>query len=345
MKSHNNLSRRQFLGKSATALSGLAFSPMWFKYARSTQGETPLLGRVLFDDVIVFDRPASEGSPTGTYQYNDILTLSQPVKGLSPHARHEVWFPIPINGYIHSQNVQLVKNNLNEPRDDITPSGILGEITVPFAEAWPANKQKSSTNQLFFYGSIHWVYGLGEDQQGKRYYLVTEDRWSESYYVEATHMRILDDNELAPISPTDESEKKQIIVDTVLQMLYAYENDKLVMACGVSTGISTEEVNLVTPVGEYFINYKRPTRHMVHSDKIGINDGELYGVPWVSYFTNSGIAFHGTYWHNDFSQAKSHGCVNMPIQAAKWLYLWSDPIIEPRSKKHTSRYGTTVRVL
>ena len=83
---------------------------------------------------------------------------------------------------------------------------------------------------------------------------------------------------------------------------------------------------------------------MVHSDRVGANDYELYGVPWVSYFTESGIAIHGTYWHNDFGLPRSHGCINMPIDAARWIYLWSQPSLAPREKTHVSRYGTPILV-
>ena len=38
---------------------------------------------------------------------------------------------------------------------------------------------------------------------------------------------------------------------------------------------------------------------------------ELPGVPWVSYFTGNGVAFHGTYWHDNFGSPTSHGCLNM----------------------------------
>jgi lipoprotein-anchoring transpeptidase ErfK/SrfK len=346
MNNHKPFSRRQFLQQSATALCGFALTPAPFsKSSLLDEGDTQTIGRVLFDDVPTFSQPDSNATRTGTHQFNDILQLSQPISADAGDGHKAIWFATPQNGYIQSINVQVVQNQLNIARDDVPKSGRLAEVTVPLTEAWPADKQKSRTQQIFFYGSVHWVYGLGKDADENLYYLVIEDRWNETYYVDATHMRIIEDDELAPISPTAELGQKEIVVDTARQMLFAYQDNHLVMACGISTGVFNNGSNLSTPAGEYFINYKRPTRHMVHSDKIGINDSELYGVPWVSYFTNSGIAFHGTYWHNDYTQPRSHGCVNMPIQDAKWLYLWSDPIIEPRAKLHVSRYGTSVKVI
>jgi lipoprotein-anchoring transpeptidase ErfK/SrfK len=52
---------------------------------------------------------------------------------------------------------------------------------------------------------------------------------------------------------------------------------------------------------------------------------DLPGVPWVSYLTDSGISFHGTYWHNDFGKPRSHGCINLPTPSARWVYLWTRP--------------------
>jgi lipoprotein-anchoring transpeptidase ErfK/SrfK len=35
------------------------------------------------------------------------------------------------------------------------------------------------------------------------------------------------------------------------------------------------------------------------------------------------VAFHGAYWHDDFGKPRSHGCVNLPLQFAEWLYEWA----------------------
>ncbi|OQX62000.1 MAG: hypothetical protein B5M51_06740, partial [Anaerolinea sp. 4484_236] len=43
----------------------------------------------------------------------------------------------------------------------------------------------------------------------------------------------------------------------------------------------------------------------------------------------SGVAIHGTYWHNNFGYPMSHGCINMRNQDAKWLYRWTTPPYDP----------------
>jgi lipoprotein-anchoring transpeptidase ErfK/SrfK len=54
-------------------------------------------------------------------------------------------------------------------------------------------------------------------------------------------------------------------------------------------------------------------------------DGTPYtteNVQWVMYF-NGGQAFHGVYWHTNWGNRMSHGCVGMPISRAKQIYDWS----------------------
>ena len=36
------------------------------------------------------------------------------------------------------------------------------------------------------------------------------------------------------------------------------------------------------------------------------------------------IALHGAYWHDGFGYRKSHGCVNMTITDAHWLFQWAE---------------------
>ena len=344
------ISRRDFLKRSAlTAFSWPLLTvnhPSQLLTSDTEIATSEILGRVLFDNTPTYIKPDDRSMNNGTHEFNDVVSLSQPITGYLHSSRNDIWFGMENDSYIQSQNIQLVQNTLNDPRENISPSGQLAEITVPFSKAMPVNRHSSPSHQIFFYGSTHWVYGLGKDSDGNLYYLVTEDRRGKSYYVNASHMRIIDDEELLPLSPELKPDSKTILVDTKNQILIAYEDNTPVMISAISSGKFSENLDLITPIGEYSINYKRPSRHMVHSDKVGINDSELYGVPWVSYFTDSGIAFHGTYWHNDYSQPRSHGCVNLPIHAAHWIYLWTDPVVPPqREKIQVPMHGTRVEVI
>ena len=73
---------------------------------------------------------------------------------------------------------------------------------------------------------------------------------------------------------------------------------------------------------------------------------DLPGIGWISYFTGSGCAFHSTYWHNDYGKPRSHGCVNLLPEDAKWVYRWSMPVADYNERwTHAQRNaGTLVKV-
>ncbi len=119
---------------------------------------------------------------------------------------------------------------------------------------------------------------------------------------------------------TKRNAAKHIVVDLSDQKLFAYEGDQLFMEQAVSTGLD----GLPTPVGEFNIFRKMPSRYM-QGPIPGVSDDEydLPGVPWTMYFTYDGAAIHGAYWHNDFGSQHSHGCVNLPPEKARLLYDWT----------------------
>lgn len=62
----------------------------------------------------------------------------------------------------------------------------------------------------------------------------------------------------------------------------------------------------------------------------GLNsDGTRYetpNVPWATYF-HGDFALHGAPWRSSFGWSGpggSHGCVNMPVESARWIYEWAD---------------------
>ena len=87
------------------------------------------------------------------------------------------------------------------------------------------------------------------------------------------------------------------------------------------TYVSTGKPGFETPTGTYYVLYRYRYDTMA-----GCIQGECYyvpDVPWTQYFTNYGHALHGAYWHNDFGQTRSHGCINLPLWFAEWLWNWA----------------------
>lgn len=103
-----------------------------------------------------------------------------------------------------------------------------------------------------------------------------------------------------------------IDVDLSQQMLYAYDGETLVNSFLVSTGTSQHP----TVTGQYNIYVKYRYTLMTGPGYY------LPDVPYTMYFYQ-GYGIHGTYWHNNFGHPMSHGCVNMRISEAGWLYEWA----------------------
>jgi lipoprotein-anchoring transpeptidase ErfK/SrfK len=47
-------------------------------------------------------------------------------------------------------------------------------------------------------------------------------------------------------------------------------------------------------------------------------------VPYIQYFQD-GYALHAAYWHDQFGQPKSHGCINLAPLDARWLFFFTKP--------------------
>ncbi len=113
--------------------------------------------------------------------------------------------------------------------------------------------------------------------------------------------------------------EKWIDVDLSEQRVLAYEGITPVRAFIVSTGLPATP----TVQGKFRIRLKVRAQTMSGgSPAYGYYN--LPNVQWVQYFYE-GYSFHGTYWHNNFGQPMSHGCVNMTNAEAQWLFDWAGP--------------------
>lgn len=133
-----------------------------------------------------------------------------------------------------------------------------------------------------------------------------------------------------PINAQIYTTEKLITVDIGAQKLRAWEGGNIVHETKVSTGMR------LTPTvkGSYkiYLKYEKqdmrgpsPYKNIYPSGRYFIKD-----VPNVMYFYQ-GYAIHGAYWHNNFGRVMSHGCVNVSLESAAWLYNFAD-------------YGTRVEV-
>jgi lipoprotein-anchoring transpeptidase ErfK/SrfK len=153
-------------------------------------------------------------------------------------------------------------------------------------------------------------------------------------------MRLVPYDELAQLSPEVPSDAKHIHVDTATQSVTAFEGDTAVLTARCASGGKSTK----TPLGQFQTFHKGPTIHMTNDGEAGAGHGyDLPGVPWVSFFTGTGVSFHGTYWHNDYGKPRSHGCVNLRPEDAKFLYRWTSPVV-PVDTPYLYKPGEGTRV-
>lgn len=120
---------------------------------------------------------------------------------------------------------------------------------------------------------------------------------------------------------TSSGEEKWIEVSLDEQKLRAWEGNKVTMEFPISSGKWSP-----TPKGDFRIWYKTRYQRMVGGSQAL---GTYYNLPNVPHnmFFYQGYAIHGAYWHNNFGQPMSHGCVNAPLSNVSQLFDWTGPTI------------------
>ncbi len=110
--------------------------------------------------------------------------------------------------------------------------------------------------------------------------------------------------------PKDDGREIYVILSQ--QKAYAIENGKIVHEFVVSTGVPAHP----TVTGRYKIYVK------YRFDDMSGPGYYIKDVPFVMYFFQ-GYGLHGTFWHNNFGTPMSHGCVNLTVEDAEWLFDWA----------------------
>ena len=334
------ISRRDFLHVSGLGVMGLLFHPLY-----NLRDMVPdQMGRVAEMKSTIYDRPSLEGKRVKTYWKDMILPLTEVTVGDTEPEHNRIWYRISEEGYAHSGAIQPVQTRLNQPNSDIPSEGALVEVTVPYTDAhWGPGKNNQFAYR-FYYETTHWASGLVQDNIGESWYRIEEDKWDLILYVPAKHLRIIPNEELTTISPEIPSYEKRLEVRLRDQLVIAYEQGKPVFMARIASGAEFSNGRFLTPLGQHQTYHKRPSRHMAAGD-LASNGYDLPGVPWICYITEKGVAFHGTYWHNDYGRPRSHGCINLTPTAAKWIYRWTLPVVPPHEVRVYKKFGTIVDVV
>ncbi len=113
---------------------------------------------------------------------------------------------------------------------------------------------------------------------------------------------------------------KYIKIDISDQTLYAYENGVLINSFLVSTGTWA----FPTPLG-----VTKVTDKLLWHDytwNYGPGNPNNYSLPNVKYNLRfrPHLYIHSAYWHNNFGHRMSHGCVNVALANAEWIFNWAE---------------------
>ncbi len=298
-------------------------------------GSPPMLGRVHGASWIrMFAEPDPAARTVGRFDWGDVMPLYRGVRSVPYDARAQspVWFETD-GGYVHSAYVVPSQEVFQEPLTRMPRrDGFWAEVMTPIA--WQHKQPELSSYRWdyayyrLYWGQVYRVIDIQKDADGIVWYRLQDDIEPERQaWAQGRLLRYINPDEFKPISA--DVPDKRIVIALEAQTLTCYEGDIAVFQTRIASGSSFQDdegnaVDFSTPYGDYAVQRKRPARRMRGGFEIGLGY-DVNAVPWVTYFSYTGAAIHGAYWHNNFGRPRSHGCINVTPDAAKWIYRWTAP--------------------
>ncbi|MBK7320477.1 L,D-transpeptidase [Candidatus Villigracilis affinis] len=142
----------------------------------------------------------------------------------------------------------------------------------------------------------------------EEWYMIGPDQWLEGRKV----ARVIVNTTI----PQGVTANRWIDVDLAEQTLAVYENNQLIFATVIASGLEP----FWTRPGIFQIFEKKETETMRNNDMTDFY--YLDNVPWTMYFDGA-RALHGAYWRTRFGYPQSHGCINLSVGDSHWLFNWA----------------------
>ncbi|PWB77857.1 MAG: hypothetical protein C3F07_00660 [Anaerolineales bacterium] len=378
---HKKFSRRDFLKVSGIGLAGLStlalnrFKAFDFETLSSPRRlpqfpASEIIGRVVDPGVDLRSQPTNDPNLNTSIAKLAADTLVEwnrqvvgnVIGGLSN--QHYVETP---QGYIYGSVLQPTRNRPNTPITEI-PAGVPGfwaEVTVPYvdlahegavASPWLQDHIAYNFPPRLYYGQVVWIDQI-RTSNGFVEYRWNEDAghgygygaYGEFFWADGSGLKVLTDADVAPISPDVDPNDKRIEADLDYQTLSCYEGTTEVYFCRISSGLKYDPATgqtsdkLATPVGNLFTHWKIISLNMTAGT---FQSGySTPAVPWSTMISGDGIAIHGAFWHNAFGEKRSHGCINVTPEDAKWIFRWTTPYVslaENEKRMSLPDHGTIV---
>ena len=359
----HNISRRDFLKLAGVSLGALAFNPYrapnleYFSSPRRLP-EFPaseIIGRIVDPGIDLRSSPTNDPSQNNSIAKLDADTLVEwgrvVVGSVVGGLANQRYVETP-NGYIYSSVLQPTRNLPNTPVSEI-PAGQQGfwaEVTVPYVELahegvvaspWLQSNIEHNFPPRLYYGQTVWIdrvrtengfpeYRWNEEANGHGYGYGAS---GEFFWADGAAFKILTEEDVAPISPDVDPNSKTIQANLDRQTLSCLEGTNEVYFCRISSGLTnvidpaTGQINdkLATPVGNLLTHWKIISVNMTAgTSQAGYSTP---AVPWSTSISGDGVAIHGAFWHNAFGEKRSHGCINVTPEDAKWIFRWTTPYV------------------
>ena len=361
-----SITRRKMLKLIAATTTAAALSPAFHARARypipSEPADEPRMnsnvwawmGRAIHT-LVFYDQPSTSSVRLDVRSRDQTFSITREVR--APFSAHnDLWYETPL-GYVHSAWVLPVRVFPPQPFiRNVGEWGFWGEVSQPFTEAYAEPNLQSGKVYRFYGGTVYHIVDGFEDGYGTGWYRVFDEfppTDPTHQWVLARDVRRVPRTEISPIRPF--AGEKRIEVDLDKQRLTCYEGNRIVFTTLVASGLGQVEgdaaLDLATHTGQTSVLLKQASRHMSNQPYPGGPPlvGEIFdlpGIPWNTFFDLSGTAIHGTYWHNDFGVRRSHGCLNVSIADARWIYRWVFPVggYEDDYIQSDRRVGTPINI-
>ena len=334
--------RREFLKLSALAVGGLSLQPWGSRlFYEQDFPESERLGRVCVGKVDLKSQPDEDAETVGILYEDAIVPWLREKAGRWSWRNNQRYVETP-EGYIWSPYIQPVKNQPNEVVQSLPQSGqergMWVEVSVPWVDGvlanpparshWLQYRVEHDLPMRFYYSQILWVDQTKLDEDGAIWYRINERYGSpgDILWAPGKAFRPLTSEELSPINPDVEDKRVVINVSWNEQTLSCFEGSAEVYFCRISSGVSSGSTPITPPGGNGFPIWRK--MHSVHmAGGTNAEGWDLLGIGYTSLFVGEGVAIHSTYWHNNFGEPMSHGCVNTRPEDAKWIFRWTQPIV------------------
>lgn len=197
----------------------------------------------------------------------------------------------------------------------------------------PGRAGEDPTGRAYNNHEIVQVYAT-QQVDGEEWYRIGSEEWLPQNVV----ARVLPN----PTPPEGVTGDRWIEVNLDEQTLAVYDQRRLVFATLIASGIEP----FWTRPGLFKIYQRLTTTPMRGAFEADRSDAYyLEDVPWTMYFDEA-RALHGAYWRAQLGFPQSHGCVNLSVGDARWLFDWAQEgdwvyVWDPSGKTPTdpSLYG------